>query len=1163
VDSDPLKLDPVRNTWLKKKTFPNAKFRLQIHDRHLLVKHDGKTLHRFLQPMLQLDDASPVFFHLFIQDANKAASQQTPVKTANPASAQNIFGEIPSIVISTSEESSNSAIMAALRKASALMKNTMLNTYSASEGLCKNIIAKVSRQTRAAFEQGHDGRISSLSILPDGRYIVTCGLDDGRAPLWNVASGKMVCDLAKKHDKTDPYMGPGVHYMPYRVWMGATVKVRMTFKKFADEPPDLEEDQHARQCSVAVLVYDESEDEERPFEFEVAWTDLLKMSTDESRDMLQEEIELADTEIQVHGTIEGMDKETENRALGTLHTFCLEHHPYFVIKVGSQTLQIKAGTLKETDVKTPGFNCSDVWCVQDVGLRYMVALGRRDNWIIVVDMANRTGQGLLCTHAFMVRHEGQGLNGERPKSRTGVRVVKYNAQINKLLTCGGGVVRMWDLVKRNQGQLEEMQQQEFRRTALVLQKWKEKLKNENQEHLKQRQSEQRLSEFLESEPRQSSRKLPRTSTKANLSTEATSEWMCMEIDPEKPFFEVSLGEDIIDMHMLGGDTAMEDGVQHDPRKLLLLAVAATGRSASRVYIIDGYGDKKCTVSVPMEEGALTTVSMTQIAQNVYLIAGTKSGNVLLIKICDDSDEINLSCYSDWRRLTGHARSISIWTCTVVRYKFVAGGNLHRCLVLITTSGDNNIKLWSCDNPLEERCKCLLTLSHHTGPVTALGVKEGIDTQGMENEISMIDAAELQIVDIYTASWDGKCMRWVLADLLGKQAPDSAVALYSEPTADDGTSMFRQLCHCFIDLVSDTKRLAIMPQQVYRSITLFEAIASPMSWCIALLQLSMTSLFVKRAPWNKGEEQDGFFLGSGGGILKVPFWFEYFLVTLMAWPYVLVLLFDHHNTVKQQIFELVGADDAGSNWRTQKKVASLRSLFEKVSFFLWFWSQMLWMMLFKYMVMTFDCSHLSIVNSSPSWQKEVDRMYNYKGDAVVMDEDRGVQCFEGWHLALSVYGFVLMWLYVFLSIPLLVGLGDCNLVVSVPWYVRCSPLALIRTIQFRTQRKQWPKYAGLFTRCNNYYLFEACLTMSKVIIPSVIVITTYTTARRDLMIQAMGIALVFFACHTPPVQARMPAGGIMLLSFVLFLIPSLKLYLHEKHEKQHCFAMLANQTLHDG
>jgi len=271
---------------------------------------------------------------------------------------------------------------------------------------------------------------------------------------------------------------------------------------------------------------------------------------------------------------------------------------------------------------------------------------------------------------------------------------------------------------------------------------------------------------------------------------------CMEIDSSEPFFEVSLDEEIVGMHMLAGDIAM-DGVQryphkrkvqHDPRTVMRLAVAASGENTNRVYIIDGYGETKCTVSVPKEEeGALTAVSMTHISQNIYLIAGTKSGNVLVIKTCDDRAEIDLSSYKDWRRLTGHAPSVSIWACMVVPYKFIAKGTLNRRIVLITTSGDDNIKLWSCDEPLEASSRCVLTFSHHTGPVTSLGVKAGIDTQGMENEISMTDAEEEHNVDIYTASWDGKCMRWVLADLLGKQAPDSAVALYSEPTADDGTT----------------------------------------------------------------------------------------------------------------------------------------------------------------------------------------------------------------------------------------------------------------------------------------------------------------------------------------------------------------------------------------
>jgi len=194
-------------------------------------------------------------------------------------------------------------------------------------------------------------------------------------------------------------------------------------------------------------------------------------------------------------------------------------------------------------------------------------------------------------------------------------------------------------------------------------------------------------------------------------------------------------------------------------------------------------------------------------------------------------------------------------------------------------------------------------------------------------------------------------------------------------------------------------------------------------------------------------------------------------------------------------------------------------------------------------MVFDCTYLSTINSSTEWKQSLDKMYHYKGNVLVNDEDRSVQCFVGWHLQVAVCGGVLLWLYCWLSIPLLVGLGDCNLVTPTRWFVRCTPLQLVNVLAFRTQRQQWPRYAGFFTRHSTYYYFESALTAAKVMIPTVVLITTYTPVMRDVMNIVLAMLLLFFALFKSPVEARSAALVIILFCIPLCVILAHTLYLH--------------------
>jgi len=287
-------------------------------------------------------------------------------------------------------------------------------------------------------------------------------------------------------------------------------------------------------------------------------------------------------------------------------------------------------------------------------------------------------------------------------------------------------------------------------------------------------------------------------------------------------------------------------------------------------------------------------------------------------------------------------------------------------------------------------------------------------------------------------------------------------------------------------------------------------------------------------------KQGVLLGALGFVWKVPVWCEYLLAVILSLPYVCLLLFDVHNSIANHIHEILGSSNA-ANWKSQKKVAELTAQRGMVQKVLWFESQILWISLLRYLVMAFDCTRLSNVHGSAEWKQTIAKQYHYKGDVLVNDEDRSVQCFVGWHLQVAVFGGVLLWLYCWLSIPLLIGLGDCNLVTPTRWLVRCTPFQLIKVLEFRTQRQQWPRYAGFFTRHSTYYYFESALTAAKVMIPTIVLLTTYRPVMRNMINFVLAMLLFFFASFTPPVQARSAALVIVLCCLPLCATLAYRLY----------------------
>jgi len=546
---------------------------------------------------------------------------------------------------------------------------------------------------------------------------------------------------------------------------------------------------------------------------------------------------------------------------------------------------------------------------------------------------------------------------------------------------------------------------------------------------------------------------------------------------------------------------------------------------------------------------------------MIVVAGTRSGKVIGIKIPEDGDH---DCCSDdfarkghWFSFQAHAK-LAIWKCVVTPYEFMDHQVVKKTYVLITSSGDNNVKMWSVHQLLQlmdgetsdESMQAFTTLSMHTGAVTAM-VCIASSTIG---EASANVEVQCQSYALFTGSWDGECKRWVLGDILGNLSHDrGSETMWRIPIKS------QNCCGClfnFLENLLHTNLHAHMPQQVYRSSTLFEVIASPISWCCALCQLALGIVNAGGSPTNKGETSVPFFFGLVGP--RIPFWWEYLLVSIAAWIYVFVLIYDAHNRIKAKIHE-VQSSTTNTTWKAQQQVLKFKSKLGMVHMFLWGFSQVLWMSTLKFLVMAFDCTHLSKINNSETWLQSVKSMYHYDGDVMVIDEDRSVQCFTGWHLHIAIHGCILNWLFGWVSLPLLVGLGDSNLVLPTRYLVQCTPLQLYNILKFRAQRLLWPKYAGAFSRETTYYYFETALMASKIMIPMFIIVTTYMTAFREICCMFMGIAVFFFAAYTTPVTNRYPSLLIIGCSLMLIVVSFTKFYIYEQGKADYYLEALLNNT----
>jgi len=795
-----------------------------------------------------------------------------------------------------------------------------------------------------------------------------------------------------------------------------------------------------------------------------------------------------------------------------------------------------SGAFNEAMCTKNGFNCSEIWTVQDKISRDLVALGRQDNHVLLIDVALPSGvpEPSFCE---MIFHNQTGKKGDRIPDKIGLRSIIWEVNEEALFTSGGGTIRKWKVSKRS---FQE-------RDAAIT-----------------RESTRNLE--LQADAR--------VLSKVELSTASTNEWKCTEAGADEkegpcgPWFEVETDEQIEAVAVLPGDSVIlsaksTEDAEHGAR----VAVATSGSNrVCKIHILAGIdknnGTKQCTIVTDTRDGQVSTLCLYCAGvDKTLVIAGTRLGKTIVINLPENGDH---DCCSDafarerhWCSFQAHGK-LAIWRCLVTPYEYIDDGVMKKTHVLITSCGDSNVKIWSIGQVLKVMdgddpsftMQALTTFSAHAAAVTtmhcimATGIQEG---RGLAN-----DEVQCQNYILITGSYDGVCKRWVLGDILGNLGNDDGFQIMWRIA-----STSRKHCNCLLkcwENLLQAKGFTQMPQQVYRSTTLSEAIASPISWSCALCQLAVGIANAGGSPTNTGETEVPIFFGMVGP--KIPFWWEYYFVCISAWIYVLLLMFDVHNWIKAKMFGILASTE-GTSWKSQKKVGDLKSKLSMVHTFLWGFSQVLWMNALRFLVMAFDCTHLSKINNSENWRMTVQNMYHYEGDVMVIDEDRSVQCFEGWHVPIAVHGFILNWLYGCVSLPLLVGLGDSNLVLPTSYLVRCTPLQFYNILKFRAQRVQWPKYAGAFTRDTNYYYFETALMAAKIMIPFFIIVTTYMTAFRDICSMFMGIAVFFFAGYTTPVVNKIPSLFIIGFSFILIAVSFAKFFNYEQSRADYYLDALLN------
>lgn len=347
---------------------------------------------------------------------------------------------------------------------------------------------------------------------------------------------------------------------------------------------------------------------------------------------------------------------------------------------------------------------------------------------------------------------------------------------------------------------------------------------------------------------------------------------------------------------------------------------------------------------------------------------------------------------------------------------------------------------------------------------------------------------------------------------------------------------------------------LIPQQVYMSTPLLDVFSTPVSWATSLVILSVGMYLGDSGKHrcNTGEISMHFVFGLFGE--KNGFWSQWaFYIFVLTLPFVYLLFTDKHNWFNDTMSEMQGDPQFTRRTDRQREMQSLKTRRGYIQLFYWIWSQILWMWLFKFQVMVFDCAHIRNIRNANSWKHYLMKMYHYQVNSVVMDEDRGMECMyyddlrpgHAWKwLFIAIFTFVLLWFFTVLSIPLLVAQGDADLVKSMPKRIRFTPLMIFRVCQFKVQRQKWPKYAGVMTRTHTYFFFEFVLMIAKILIPTCMILSTNVPTVRFLVNFFVSLLVFFVASWIPPVKACEAQLLIIGLTMFMCLIPGCRYFFYE-------------------
>jgi len=738
--------------------------------------------------------------------------------------------------------------------------------------------------------------------------------------------------------------------------------------------------------------------------------------------------------------------------------------------------------------------CSACWCELATCRKDVIAMGRKDFSIILMEMTSPRGDDLQYKKSTQVNHKPKDKH-EHPEDRIGLRALCYDPASNALLSAGGGTVRIWgwtivDADARKCGDTQEC-------------------------------------------------------TDSDADTRICGD--------SKLLFEVEEGELITSFAMTDcQDEASKriiavavENQKTSQHYLYIINVHVnvnTGKWACK---------EQCKIANKKDYGRITTTLLYQKKKETsyksqgnhedtlctYLIFGTSSGRVVLIDAASfqDKAEVDLEGRGNlYARLGGHGK-FSIWRIVVVQYRHHLKDANPTVDLLVTSCGDGTIKFWRLQDAIDllksnvvlgqrkslggraQSCytdekEAFLTLHDHRGAVSALEFKEGSEGQQHDSGMCTFNISDMDQC-VYSAGWDGVAYRWLLADIL-------------EPF--DENMCRRDHTHISVP----------RPQQTYKSASLFEVLSSPASWLMNLMILTVIIRRANQPHCHEGVSKMPWLFGIWGG--KVDFWGVWWPSVFLASLLVMSWWDDSYSRHRKKLDDIASRNDFYKNWRHQKEAAKHRNWMRRHFILNWMVSQFVWVVLLRFLVMIFDCTYVDNIVNGEAWKEYYLRQHpTFRKNDLVMDEDRDVQCFGVTHLVRAVPTFFLLGLYVYFSIQLLLAHGDTSLLNA----------GARLDITFKPLQQQWPNYAGMFTRRRSFYWFEATLVVAKICIPIVTVLSTNFPRVRFFSTGAVGLLLFFVASHKPPVRSMWPAHAITLLALFLLMTPLYQLYdFEESHEQ---------------